>query len=417
MKKALEKIIIKVCLIYFSHIFKYQKKHSEAVLAKLYIHALTIFPDNKMSNNLDIAFSVRKKFFDISKSDADELIKENQEQAIYEEVLYDEMKSNQWLDKTISMSFLLQVFYFSIFKSKDRADEALEKAKIYDKTAKPLIHKDLRNIKKAINADQRKLKKELKKVTKEKVEREKLKIINPISIGASDVTFFLSFFSTLFLASGILYNKLFFASFDISIGNFFTITDYLATSIDVIAKTMISFSFGIMFLFWGMLDRFNEELYSEQLDIENDNKKRGEKHLRFIIIIISTFIIGFLVNYFLLDKVVFSLLVMPVYFISLYTIINLPIWKFVKNELVMKTALVSLAMFLTQIGHQIFNNVENIKNIDYESQYEIKYIEKYNGDKNGEFISSNSNYVFLWDKQRKEISIISKSMVTGFYVK
>lgn len=417
MKKILEKIIAKVCLIYFSHIFKCQKKHSEAVLAKLYIQALTMFPDNKMSDNLDIAFSVRKKFFDISKSDADELINENQEQAIYEEVLYDEMKSNQWIEKTISMSFLLQVYYFSIFKVKDGADEALEKAKLYNNAAKPLIHKDIRNIKKTIKADQRKLKKELKKLAKEKVDSEKLKILNPISIDASDVSFSLSLFSTLFLASGIFYNKLFFYSFDISIGNFFTITDYLATSVDVIANTLISFSIGLIFFFWGMSGRFNEEVYSEQMDIDNLNEKADKQDNRLKILLITTLILLFVVNYFLLNKVLFSLLVLPVYLIFISTVFRLSLWNYVKNELVMKTALLSLSIFAMQIGHHVFRDVEDIKNNEYKSQYDIQYIEKYKGDKNGEFISSNSSYVFLWDKQRGKINIIPKSMVTGFYAK
>ena len=275
MKKKLKQIVWKIYLklfrIYGKWLLKCRIKHASAIFFKAYIQTFTLFPDNKLKYNSDLASIVRSRLLELPLYKESLTLNDDQVNTLYEAV-----KSDQWIQKTASNYFLLEAFYYTYGISsellKEKSDNALKKAKSYVDSALPISYDDVGPINKKIKSDIKLLKKEMRKLNSERVETEKLKIIKPINITSSHVMFLASLFSTLFLISGFAYNKIFFGSLGLNVGDFFGVSDYIASSVDVLTATIISSVLGIAFFFWGLSSGLSEELHAEQFETE----RKGE---------------------------------------------------------------------------------------------------------------------------------------------
>lgn len=379
-----------------------------AVFYKAYIHTFTLFPKNKLKLNSDIALAVNCRFFGSFQPENNVEIKEPEIQRLYEE-----LKDITWIQEKISNYYLLNAFYYSYGSTtdlfKENVEDALKKSRHWVANTNPISYKDVQPFNKNIKQDIRLLKKEIRKLNSEKIEKEKLNIIKPISVTSSHVMFVVSLFSTLFLLSGFIYNKILFSHFNVSVSDFFSISDYLASSVDVISAAAIATILGMASFFWGLSSALSDELQAAQLEIEN---KSDVYLLPFIIItsslglVLYSYRTGELLNFFLYPLI---------FLIFLYVLFRMPFWKYIENREAVSAALISILYFSIHLGFSIKDKVNDVRSENYSSPYSIEYANDYKENKNDKFIASNSNYVFLWDEIKNKVYVIPKTKIVKYY--
>ncbi|MBN4077077.1 hypothetical protein JYT48_02275 [Mariprofundus ferrooxydans] len=382
-----------------------------AVFFKAYIKTFLLFPDNTLKKNSDTAFFVKNKLFEMSQSDDVRCVDESQV-----DVLYEAIKDEDWTKKTMSNYFLLKALYYSLWVQSDAlnemSDKAFSKALSYVDTATLITFNDLKPINVTIKSDIKCLRKEMRKLNANRIKTEKLKAIEPINISPNQIIFIASLFSTLFLVSGIAYIKIFFANFDIAVGNFFSIADYIASSVDILIATVISSVTGVVFLLFGLSDNFADKIRAEQFKIEQKNSN----YFVPIIVIVST--IGLVAHSYTSGGELHSFFLYPlIIFLFFELIFRLPFWQYVNNGTTLCAGIVSVTLFSLQLFAFTNAEVKEIKSGNYASSYVLELDEKYEAFSKNEFISANSNYIFLWDSQSEKINIVPKSAMISFHVR
>ncbi|MBV1881273.1 MAG: hypothetical protein KUG82_06545 [Pseudomonadales bacterium] len=188
-------------------------------------------------------------------------------------------------------------------------------------------------------------------------------------------------------------------------------SDYLASSVDVIVATSIGSAVGIVFFFWGVTDAVSEDVRAELF--QEDRKAQSNVVLAFMIfycmsIVLIAYHAGRL-DYYLLFPLIF--------FVLLYAVDRMSIWKYVENRTPIRAALMSLVYFSLHLVLVAGDKVRELSDGKYESSYEIEFAEKYKDTERGEFFAANSNYVFLWDNNKRRMHIIPRSGVSSYQIK
>ena len=106
-----------------------------------------------------------------------------------------------------------------------------------------------------------------RQLSSERLNKEKLKAIGTVEITSSHIIFGVSLFTSLFLVSGFLYTKFLYGSFGLNVGDFFTASDYISSSVDVLIPVFLSTALGILGMLWGLNESIYNELRIEQFKI------------------------------------------------------------------------------------------------------------------------------------------------------
>ena len=146
--------------------------------------------------------------------------------------------------------YLLTAYAKSYFDNEGH-EKTMESAREIDETAEPLNSKTYGKLKRSIYRGYRSARKINRQSIKQRQRQEKILNKPKISLSIFDITTVFGVLSVLFFISGYLYNRAFFGFFGIEVSKFFTINDYLSTSIDEIYYLIISIVIGIIFnYFW-----------------------------------------------------------------------------------------------------------------------------------------------------------------------
>jgi hypothetical protein len=409
MKKFLSGLFLKFYLFRKRRIVKCRNDVSSILLFKLYEHAIELFPDNTLNHNLEISTNVKLETLEIDRDTLPEFTSEDQEKSLRETALKDE-----FFLKQVSYFYLLLAFFCSEPVSETLntiKNRNLDKARNFIPDCDEITSKSFGVVSKSVKNELKNLKAKLSRITKNRIDQERLKIINPITIRSSHVIFVISIFSTLFVVSGFAYNKFFFQSFDINVSDFFDLSDYLSSSIGVITSTTLSTVFGSAFFFFGYEDGLYRRLHAEQFDMEIKESLLDKYMLPFIVFSSA---IGLIVAYLILNEILTIYLAPLVMFIAIYALLNLPYWRYIKNSNTVQAIALSLILFLISIGFKISDNVNDIKKGKYDSPYTLTFSESYKDHADLTFVSSNSRHVFMWDSGINKMVVISKDAVLSF---
>ena len=382
---------------------------------KAYISTFKLFPENNLDHNSELAWIVTSKFLEIpykkeiNETNNDEINK-----------LYEFLASDEWVRKTISNSYRLDAFYYSYENSSDllkhKIDDALKKAKSYDDMASPISSDELGSIDRKIKREVKELKKNVKKLNSERIEKEKQKVIKPVTVTLSHVLSLFSLFSILFLISGYIYNKFLLGALGINSSDFFAFSDYISSSADVIESSLISSALGVITYIVGANDALSKKLLEEQFNIE---KVRNYPNY-LIALAISVPIFSLAVTLFIkreLPDNVLDYFYPLIFFILFYIVHYLPIWNYVRNWFAVSVVITTIFVFLISLGWAIIEDIEDVKNRDYKSSYTISFKKGYEEYSGHMFFASNSNYVFLLNKENQKISVIPKSGIKALHTK
>lgn len=377
------------------------------IFRRLYVDACELYPENTLSENSDIASTVTQAVLGLDSFNL--AVDDSCVEAVRQRTSNDE-----WARQNIADYHRVTAYYFSYNDSYSLHTEHIEEAMCQAREAiasvEALSDSCFSNLVKSVKKDRNLLRKRIRASNKLKIEREKLEIMSPIKITSSHFSVSLTLISTLFIISGFVYTKSFFYWFGINVGDFYSVQDYLASSIDVISSTALSAFIGLLSLSYGLSRALNDELHDGQFDIK---EKRRDYVWPFILI---TSILGLAASVYFTGRWP-SFLVFPIVFaLLMYTYFRIPIWKFVENKAAVGTACLVVAFFFMHLGFRIKDNVENVLLEEYEPIYSIKLQSKYDHYSQMSYLTSNSNFVFLIDTQTKEVVVLPKNSITSYEI-
>ncbi len=84
-------------------------------------------------------------------------------------------------------------------------------------------------------------------------------------------------------------------------------------------------------------------------------------------------------------------------------------WKYVKNSFAVGAVIMMVLFFLLDLAVRINQDLQSVENGSYKSSYTIVFKKEYEEYSGHIFFTSNSNYVFLLNKENKKLSVIPKS--------
>ena len=377
------------------------------LVRRLYLDACEYFPDNTLSENIDIASTVAQEVLGL-----DSLNLSAEESSV--KVLRQKVSSDDWVRKNAADYHRITAYYFyyndSYSLHSERVEESMLKAGHGPVPAEYLSESSFKVLVRGVKKDKRLLRKRVGASNKLKIERQKLEMIPPIKITHAHFSFSLTLISTLFLISGFVYTKSFFYWFGVNVGDFYDIQDYLSSSIDVISSTALSAFFGLLCFFYGISRAVNDELREWQFDIQ---EKRKSYVLPFITVtsglglVVSVYVTGRWPSIFVFP-IVFSLLI--------YAYFRNPIWKFVENKATVGIACLVITFFFMHLGFRVKDNVEKVLLGEYEPAYSVEMKGKYEEYSEMSYLTSNSSFVFLVDVEGEKVVVLPRNSVVSYEV-
>ncbi len=405
-------LYLKIELLFRRSILKLQTDLITIVSQNAYIQSFDLFPYQNLKSNSDLAFCVRFKLFDLpDKHDP------NVNEALLTE-LCDKLSKDEWVRKQICFYYLLEKLYYTFGISSEmfteKASHAIDQAALHYDFDEQITTKNIGKYKRTIKKDKKRLQKEMEALTDKKVDEEKLKRIKPISIQASHLTFGLSLFSSLFILGGIIYVKGFFWHFDVDVGNFFGMSDYFQSSLDNIVSvaivTAISFGFLLYVIALDFGDQVRFDLFEEKYTWKNSFDIP-------LAIFVSGSTYSLVKNSYIHGSIDIVNLTLLLFFISVYFLSKLRVFRYFKNPFIAIISSMALLVFVSQLWLKVVEDVASVKDGTFRKNYNFDLSDKYSKFEGSQFVSANSNYVFLWNSNENKIQILPISAIQSLEIR
>jgi hypothetical protein len=308
-------------------------------------------------------------------------------------------------NKFLSTRYLLFSYYSEILEYEKGIEEYFIKAKIINSSIVKLDKKSFNILEKDIKKTKKELKKEKQLLIEEKIEKKKKEEIKPIRISTEGINFLLKICSLFFIVGGFLYTYFLLGYFNINVALYYSISDYIAGSIDVLFNVFVLLIVLSIFMLFQFDDMIRRQIYKKELNTENKLSDKVEYFAItfFLILLVVSYIIKKEVNIFIL----IILLVILLYFI----LSKIKLFNYLENPTSIFLFIIGLTMFGSQLALKIDRDIEHI--LKGEKEINISLNDEYKGFEDLSFITMNSNYIFLWDKKEKKSIVLPLSSISN----
>lgn len=389
-----------------------KKSHNirDVIVQKLHISLINYYNEDTHNDNLKIAVdAVHKTLYD-SKVEYTEKLKK----AIL--ILENDTEINDLLvDYYLALSYsyaqaktLKKYEIASIF---EKEEEFFEKALKLKPDLKKLEKVDFNKKIKLIKKEKNKLQQKIKIDLKEKVTKEKLALITPIKINSTHITLLISIFSTIFLISGYYFNYQVLHSLGVNSDDFFTIQDYISTSISLILYPLFYTLLMFILIVFRIDEKLNKDIESKELGVIGEDNIPIYTML-FIITLMNIINIISILNEGNPSNIIFYL---NVVFAAVF-ILNKVQWKYFENPLIIYVFSMIFLFYFVNISIVIDNKIENYKSADYKSNYKVSFKDKEISTRNIEFMNVNSNYIFMINKKNNKVEVYPRLSISKINV-
>ncbi|CAH1533230.1 conserved membrane hypothetical protein [Vibrio owensii] len=402
-------LYLKLFKLVLNRILNARAELTKNIFNNLFLEACEMFPDDKLSENRDLASATVKEILGLSNNLA---LNEDSKLINFKKKIINE----EWLQKKVADYYRITAYYFNYGNlSSDShliaAEEYIKKATSITNDAKMPDMNEILSIKRELRKQNKKLRKSINLSQKEKIEREKLELIPPIKITSTHFSVALSLISTLFFISGFVYTKIFFYWFGVNVGDFYTVQDYVSSSIDVITTTALSAFMGLLSICYGVMYGWNEIIHDEQFEIKRAKRRSFSWEILVILCLIT---IAF--SIYKTGDFIDELIIPPTLSTASFIFRKIPVWKHIDNKIQVIAPCFVIAFFFLHLGIVINEKVKDVKSKDYVPAYNLELKSEYSEYNGMKFLTSNSNYVFLIDNVENKVKILPKSSVTAFDV-
>ncbi len=392
-------------------IFKWRRKIIEAVCTRAFVLTFEIFPQQSVKANSDLAFSVRYKIFDLP---SEPLPGVDQAQL---DKLIARLMADRWIRERASYYYLLESLMYAVSVGSDsvqkKSQHALERAKELFDFEEKITTGNLGKYKRKIKRDLKQQHKELKILISDRVEAERLKRIRKFPIEVSHFTFALTLFSSLFILSGIIYTKGFFWHFDVDVGNYFGLADFIQSSLDNLVRVTIVSAVSIGIMLYTLSSDTKDEIRFDLFEHEYNWKNSMDTPMAIATLIFTFELVK---NSYLHGELDSTSLTMLIFFLVMVLVGRTKVFFYFKNPLITAITAISVSLFIVSLWLRVVEDVQEVKDGTFKNNYLLTFTDEYQGYRDSRFILSNSSYVFLWNAVKKEIEILPISAVFSFKV-
>ena len=211
--------------------------------------------------------------------------------------------------------------------------------------------------------------------------------VNRSNLHLQEFTPLLPWLSVSFVIAGYLYTHWLYGSFGIDVSQFFSLNDYLASSIEEIWNSL-SILFGY---FLTILNNFRNYIVRTKYGFQKKDKFGKLSYFIFLFILLISSYIFYLYNipiYYRFSLISVCFLSIPL--IKFFTI------KFSKNSQFSFFLLLSLLLFFTNLHSSAYERIASIKKGDSGIDFEIEVGTRKFTHENSTFIGGNTRYIFLY---------------------
>lgn len=212
------------------------------------------------------------------------------------------------------------------------------------------------------------------------------------------------------LVGGYLYNFLIFYYFDLKIIDFFSTTDYIASSLDVIGTTLfssIAFTLSFIFSYYmtPKLEKNSEVSISNDKEIQKIKNNSKKRQLKFYVLLLIGVVIYICFSDLSLKSLQFITLII---FMIVSNIVL--VFKTFNNHILKQAMALAFIFFITEIYIKATGEINRILCSENHSSYEYTLLSKQNLD-TITFIKSISQYTFFYNKEEEKILVIPNSQI------
>ena len=300
--------------------------------------------------------------------------------------------------------FLLKAYYASLH-DKEKEKHYFDILREYDSEAKLLEKDDFIKLNRYIIKNNSVLKSEHKLHLKEIREIEKIQQIEPLDFSFNDIKALLGIASILFLISGFIFNWIYLGRFGIKISYYFSIQDYIASSLDELTKLIISFIISLVFGFiWWSPGYIESRKVMTKRRLFFEDFPMNTIAISFPIIAAIQIMTDGPLKYAFLGFTIFVI----------YLECSSKLYRFFKKPFIAFLAIFYVGFYCSFIIGPTMDKADNIikRPDEYKDNYEITLNSNDLFDRTNTYLlSANSNYVFLYDRKKDNSIIIPRSEV------
>ena len=295
--------------------------------------------------------------------------------------------------------YRLSAFAYSYF-DKEKSENAIQNAKEINESIDPLTSKTYNILSKQISKEFKKASKVYKQNLKIKKEEEKISKRRKIDFSITEIKAIFGLTSILFLFSGYIYNHLFLSYFGIEVSKFFTINDYVSTSIDKIYSIVFALIINMVITFFWWSPEYIEarkKMSTGRLLFED-----GPFYIIFLGLPVASVVISYL------DKPgKYYFLALTIFFVFQYFVPKIA--DFFKKPLLSSLIISYIALFFIILISGTLEERENI--VKYYSKNDLNYYVEFDlsidiKQKNLYLLSTNSNFSFLYSREKKQAYVV-----------
>ena len=398
---SIKKFLISSYISFFLWMVKLVIKRAQYIrqvpLSNTFLLACNIFPDNALSDNFDLSYDVIS-YLTSDKGTPPELNKKAKQ--LLEEALKDSDISIDIAKHFQALSFAYSM-YGKVYPSfKDEEARYFTKALEFNPEALPLKEKEVHAISKEYKKKTAQLAKERAVIIKDRVNDERAKEIPLISVPLTNIVIILSLISTLFVISGYYYIDQLLGHFGLNSSDFYSLNDYTSASIEYAVSPLIYTIILIAFYLLGAYDSIGDKVWREQLNIPEKKKTSWSDPMGltlFLTVTVNTLVIissGFEGNHIPSQLPLFN-----AFIVGLFCLHYLPYRLFI-NPIVLNISVLAVFVFTYKTVLDVNMNLDSLKMGTYKPDYIVELTKSELKDMNLEFITLNSNYIFMLEKNR-----------------
>lgn len=314
--------------------------------------------------------------------------------------LIENYSNSSELKYALSVYFLSRAYTASVIQNSEERDEFLGRAKKSYPAAEEFKGDDV--FKKYSDVNRR-----IKSLRKSLAERSAVKF----DVNSAHITGFLSVAPALMLVVGVVYTNTLLAHFGVNASLFFSIGDYLATSVDQLQSIAISVCLSFATYIAGIRDsslRSRMEL--------NELAKRDKKPYLLLLVVIAA-ATGQVVSAYRGEHESGSLIFLACFLSSAGA--RYIASKYLKNSFQGEAVLMAVFVFASYSAVRCMGEIHDLQSEKWGARERVKVVAKKETNiDTGDLvvIRSNSSYVFAINKKTRQMEIVPKDQISEFVV-
>lgn len=389
-------LIVKLIPLYIKLINHSKKKICDGIYRLIILLLENELKENSILEQGEIANKIKNHILHLDQTNLEES----------EKLYKTKVLKDSTLQYLVLNYFILKDAIYRNFK--DYNNEYYEFAKIYEDDLKRVYtFKEFFAIKIKVDKNIQIIKKNYQKFLKRKIDDEKNQKYGKIKIEFSAINELIKMIPILLLLGGFSYNYFLFQAIGVKISNFFTISDYIESSLDVIVPLLWGTGFQAfvtILVYFNQVDRnIKESLF--QISYE---KKEGTfevfAYLIFIFLVLLQIFLYWrdnIINYALMQPI--TLFVFYMFLIELF-----PFRRIDNSHKVYMFSMIGI-FFIISLTYHILSEIDKLTSNKIQTPLYTFSVKDDLNLSSYQYIKSTSNYSFFYNYDKNETMILKNS--------